>query len=194
MNQVLNSDNTTIIQKREDGYYVERCGIGKFFPISERVDWKTCRDLADAFAARLEVFTSVSMSLSEWKITFWALKQIVDKVEKDFPYEGVEGFAEGDFTYFADLSNQTIGVQFGALIVYLSNSKSEAGKFQYIVEIITGYLPKKTTVVCSGVSAETVVAIVRNSPRSQSYKEPFFKQLFFSPANMDFFNSVRLTD
>lgn len=180
------------IERRKNGHWVEWRGIGKFFETSATVDIDKTLELAESFGLQIQIFTDPKRSRTDWVFTFNALKNIVDALYPEFEYEGIEGFSAGDFTYFEDLERSTIGVNFGRFDVYVSN-KFE-GRTEYVVEIITGYIPKKTTVVCSGVSAETVVAIVRNSPANPNFQEPVLKQLFFSPANRRFFNSVRLTD
>lgn len=180
------------IERRSNGHWVEWNGIGKFFETSSTVDIDKTLELAEAFGLQIQIFTDPKRSRTDWVFTFNALKKIVDALYPEFEHEGIEGFSDGDFTYFASLERSTIGVNFGRFDVYVSD-KFE-GRTEYVVEVITGYLPKKTTVVCSGVSAELVVQIVRNSPANPNFQEPKVKQLFFSPANMRFFNSVRLTD
>lgn len=183
----------TIIERRKDGIYVERLGLGKFFPVEITDDlpggnWLKCEYLAESFAIYLERFTDPIFSLAEFQGVFLKLKAIVSQVEDEFPYEGVEGFADGDYTYFARFEDQAVGVQFGALNVYVDKNGL------YIMEMITQYYnPRKTAIVCSGVSAETVVAILKTSPRSQTYKDPVLKQLYFSESNLAYFNSVRAT-
>lgn len=176
------------IEKREDGYYVELNDIGKFFPIGHRTTWEDAFDMATAFAFYLENFTDPAKSLEEWRRVFGILSDLVAEVRADYPYEGIEGFSDGDFTYCADLERLTIFVRFRGLDVYVTKE----GKFN--VEIVTSYSPKKTVVVCTGVSKSTVVDMLENNPAAKYYPERRPVQLFFSRANMDFFDSKRETD
>jgi hypothetical protein len=176
------------ITKLTDGYYVELNGFGKSFAVGESYDWNKCLLLAESWADYIRIFTDPERSLIEWQKTFQTLNKIVQEVREEFPIEGSEGFSDGDFTFFANLSEMKIGVQFGNLNVYLLKSG------EFAVEMITNFYPKRTTIVCSGVSAEVVVQILKTSPRSRGYVDPIFKQLYFSESNLKYFNSVRSVD
>jgi hypothetical protein len=186
MNKEIKSSAT--IEKREDGFYVELNDIGKFFPVRGRVTLETAFDLATSFAFYLENFTDPTKSLEEWRRVVGILSDLVAEVRADYPHEGIEGFSDGDFTYCADLERLTIFVRFRGLDVYVTKE----GAFN--VEIVTSYSPKKTVVVCTGVSKSTVVEMLENNPGAKFYPERRPVQLYFSRANMDFFDSKRETD
>lgn len=182
--------NKAAITKLEDGYYVELNGFGKSFAVGESYDWAKCYSLAESWAAYIEIFTDPERSLVEFQNTFQGLKRIVDAVRSDFPFEGSQGFSDGDFTFFATFEEAKIGVQFGALNVYMDIDGL------YVVEHITNFYPKKKAIVCSGVTEDVVVQILKNSPRSRSYLDPNcrFRQLYFSKENIQYFNQNRQTD
>lgn len=182
--------NKAVITRLEDGYYVELNGFGKSFAVGKSYDWAKCYTLAESWAAYIEIFTDPERSLVEFQKTFRALKRIVDAVSSEFPFEGSQGFSDGDFTFFAIFEEAKIGVQFGALNVYLDKDGL------YVVEHITNFYPKRTAIVCSGVTEDVVVQILKNSPRSRSYLDPTtrFKQLYFSEENIQYFNQNRQVD
>ena len=182
------NENSAVIEQRENGYWAELNGIGKLFVTGPSVDLDRAKEFAEAFVLQVQIFTDPVKSLRFFQTTFAQLKHLVEGVTEEFPFEGIEGFSHGDYTYFIDRDRMTIGVRFGALDVFFGKDD------RFFIEMITSWHPIKKVAVCSGVTLQTVIDILKNSPGSRTYQEPRVRQVYLSEKNLEYWKSVVLTE
>lgn len=160
---------TTQFENRPNGYFVKVGDAAKLFEFEQYKGRNTYNSAVKWFREQIE-FQHPKKSFAKCRDVVQSLFDVASAVRESFPTYN------RDFRLHIDEHLQTVVAVFGSIVVSVSGEK-------FNVEMIVNWLTKERRPVCSGVTFDTVVEIVRNSEDSQTHMNTPTDALHLSELN-----------